>query len=184
MCKYRTVCATFFILWLLCHTPIAAQKFKSVSSNIHFYSDAPVEDIEATNLDGQSALDISSKDIVFTIPINGFKFEKSLMQEHFNENYMESDKFPKATYKGRISGFDTTAKGWQEAKSQGIINIHGIDKKILVEGQIKIEEDNLEIKAVFPVVLEDYKIKIPKVVFYNIAEAVDVTIAFKYEKIQ
>jgi len=184
MKRLRKVWLILLILCIAGDMPIMAQKFKSTSASIHFFSDAPMEDIEAINHEGRSALDILSKNVVFTIPINAFKFEKSLMQEHFNENYMESDKFSDATFKGTLSGFNSTIKGWQDAKAQGIMNLHGVDKNIIVEGQIKIEENTLEIKAEFPVELADYKVKIPKVVFYNIAEVVDVTIAFKYEKIQ
>lgn len=160
-----------------------AQKYKSISSSVHFFSDAPMEDIEATNVSGQSALDLSTNSIVFSIPVAGFEFEKSLMQEHFNENYMESDKYPQSTFKGKLSGFNPGIKSWQEAKAEGMMYIHGEENSISVTGQIKIEGDQIEIEAKFPVALEEYKIKIPKVVFYNIAEIVEVTISFKYEKI-
>jgi len=160
-----------------------AQKYKSKSSNVHFFSDAPVEDIEATNLDGQSAFDLYSGEIVFSIPIKSFTFEKSLMQEHFNENYLESDKFPKAIFKGKISDYNLNSAEEQNANAIGKITIHGIEKDLEAQGQIRISEDSLKIQAKFPIKLEDFKIKIPKVVFYNIAEIVDVTISFDYEKI-
>jgi polyisoprenoid-binding protein YceI len=160
-----------------------AQKFKSTTSNVHFYSDAPVEDIEATNLDGQSALDLSTGDIVFSIPIKSFTFEKSLMQEHFNENYLESDKYPRAFFKGKVSNYDVSKPEFQNASAKGFITIHGVEKELSTEGQIKINGNSFELKAKFPVKLEDFKIKIPKVVFYNIAEIVDVTVTFNYEKI-
>jgi polyisoprenoid-binding protein YceI len=163
---------------------VQAQKFRSVSSTVHFYSDAPLEDIEATNPDGKSALDISSGQIVFSIPVKSFSFEKSLMQEHFNENYLESDKYPEATFKGELLNVDPEIKEWQKAKASGIMDIHGVTQNIMVEGKIQINENMVEIKAEFPITLKDYKIKIPKVVFYNIAEVVDVTVSFNYEKIK
>lgn len=170
------------ILLLLCHKSIA-QKYKSVASSVHFFSDAPMEDIEALNDKGQSAMDLSTGEIVFSIPIKSFEFEKSLMQEHFNENYLESDKYPMATFKGIVKGFDRENSGWQKAMAEGSMNIHGVSNDLTVEGEIKIEENSIKVKSKFPITLNDYKIKIPKVVFYNIAEVVEVTITFDYEPI-
>ena len=160
---------------------VLAQKYKSSSSSVHFFSDAPVEDIEATNLDGQSAIDLATGEIVFSIPIKSFTFEKSLMQEHFNENYMESDTYPKATFKGKIIDFDIGNTSLQAANAKGILKIHGIEQEISVEGQLKIGDNSMELNAKFSVKLEDHKIKIPKIVFYNIAEIIAVTISFNYE---
>ena len=171
------------LILLLFSNESMAQKYKSVSSSIHFFSDAPMEDIEATNLDGQSAIDLSTGEIVFSIPIKSFEFEKSLMQEHFNENYLESGKYPTATFQGKVTGFNKDAGGWQKAKAQGSMNIHGVSNELVADGEIMIEEGTIGIKSKFPIALEDYKIKIPKVVFYNIAEVVEVTITFTYEPI-
>ena len=175
--------ATSFLLLALSPKDTLAQRYKSSSSTVHFFSKAPVEDIEAKNLDGKSAIDLASGDIVFSIPIKSFTFEKSLMQEHFNENYLESDKFPSATFKGKITNYDLSQNEMQNVTAKGLITIHGVENEISAEGQFKIIDNSLEITAKFPIKLEDFKIKIPKVVFYNIAEIVDVTISFNYEKI-
>ncbi|RYZ52205.1 MAG: YceI family protein, partial [Sphingobacteriales bacterium] len=79
-----------------------AQKYITRTGKVTFYSTTPVENIEAFNNDVSSVVDARTGDILFIVPIKSFKFEKALMQEHFNENYMESDKFPKADFKGRI----------------------------------------------------------------------------------
>ena len=173
------------LLLILCAliTNADAQKYKSTGSNVHFFSDAPMEDIEAENMESQSAFDLESGDIVFSVPIKAFTFQKSLMQEHFNENYLESDKYPKATFTGKILGYDADSNNWQSSNATGKMTIHGIDHDMSCEGKIKISDDKVEIEAQFPIKLADYKIKIPKVVFYNIAEVVDVTIKFQYEKI-
>ena len=143
----------------------------------------PMEDIEASNADGQSAFDIGSGEIVFSIPIASFIFKKSLMQEHFNENYMESEKYPKSTFRGKISGFDPNISTIQKATAKGTLTIHGVEQDVEVEGELQVDDTTAEISAKFPVELKDYNIKIPKVVFYNIAEVVDVTVKFSYEKI-
>lgn len=181
--KYRI----YFITLLICAASVVdlrAQKYRSLSSEIHFHSDAPVEDIEAVNHDGQSAIDLAKGEIVFSIPIKSFIFEKSLMQEHFNENYLESEKYPKATFRGTISEYNVETRAWQQAIAHGKMIIHGIEKDFSSEGKIKIENGVLKIETEFPIRLKDYKIKIPKVVFYNIAEIVDVTVNFEYEKIE
>lgn len=177
------VCIVFILGMTFGKDNLMAQQYRTNSSSVHFFSDAPMEDIEATNTSGRSAMNISSGDVVFSVPIRSFMFEKSLMQEHFNENYMESDQYPEAIFKGNITGYDPLSPGWQKAYASGIMEIHGQTRNISVEGRIRIGEESVQVEAQFPVRLADYKIKIPKVVFYNIAEIVDVTIAFNYEKI-
>ena len=178
----KLIFAISFLTFICFSNHLKAQKYRSKSSSVHFFSSAPVEDIEATNLDGQSAMDISTNEIVFSIPIKSFTFEKSLMQEHFNENYLESEKYPKSTFRGNINGFDATKKGWQDVKASGKLTIHGVENDISCEGKMAIENDIIKIETKFPVKVADYKIKIPQIVFYNIAEIVDVTIKFDYEK--
>ncbi len=159
-----------------------AQQYKSTESYIRFFSDAPLEDIEAVNEKGVSAFNVETGEIAFSIPIKGFQFAKSLMQEHFNENFMESDKYPRATFKGKISGYDQNKSGWQPGTANGTMNIHGVEKELKIDGELQISDGNVKIKSVFPVTVADYEIEIPKVVFYNIAEVVEVTINFEYAK--
>ncbi len=168
------------ILALLLSNQIIGQRFISDSSYIHFYSDAPIEDIEAWNSEGSSVIDIGTMEMVYSVPITGFQFEKSLMQEHFNENYMESDKFPKATFSGKIVGWNSQ-EGENKVSATGEMTIHGRTNAVNVEGTIIKDDNTIEINAKFPIALADYKIKIPKAVFYNIAEVVDVTVYFKFK---
>lgn len=168
-----------FLFVLVCFL-VQAQKFKSDNSSIHFYSKAPIEDIEATNTESTSIIDLQSNAFVFVVPISKFSFEKKLMQEHFNENYLESDKYPKAIFKGKISNW-SGEEGEQTATATGQMLIHGVENEISIEGTINRVGDEMNISAVFPIALEDYKIKIPKALFYNIAEKVEVTISFKYK---
>jgi len=167
---------------VLCTEDILAQKYKSVKSFVEFYSDAPMEDIKAQNAEAGSVFDVASGGIAFSVPIKGFQFEKALMQEHFNEKYMESDQYPRATFKGQVKGYDKNTEGPQKATASGTMKIHGVEKHVEINGEITFREDEIIIEAKFPVTVEDYKIKIPRVVFYNIAEVVDVTIKFRYEK--
>lgn len=160
----------------------SAQKYKSFESKVRFFSEATLENIAADNADGSSVFDMESGNIVFSIPITSFEFSKSLMQEHFNENYMESEQYPKATFKGKIIGFKNEA-GLQNVTAEGDMNMHGETRSIKVDGTMEMKDGKLYLKSVFPVRLEHYKIKIPKVLWQNIAEEVEVTINFTYKPI-
>lgn len=162
--------------------PIYAQKYKTVSGTTKFFSDAPLEDIEAITKKVTSIIDADKGDMAFLIPISSFDFEKKLMQEHFNENYLESEKYPNASFKGKLSNYDPAKKGVQKVQAKGQMTIHGVTKDISVEGTIDNQGDKMLLKAKFPITVADHKIKIPKVVFYNIAEVVEVTLDLTYEK--
>lgn len=171
------------IVLFLCVSIVShAQRYRLVAGNVTFFSDAPMEDIEAENSEIVSLFDVGTGVAVYKVKISGFQFEKSLMQQHFNEKYLESDKYPESTFRGRIRDYDTESTQWQQAKAEGDLKIHGITQQVSVEGQVKFSSDKMQLKATFPVKLEDYKIKIPKVVFYNIAEVVEVSLDFTYEK--
>ena len=165
---------------LLSFHVIIAQKYISEKSEVVFFSEAPMENIEAHNKNATSVFDASSGEIVFSVPIKSFQFEKSLMQEHFNENYMESDKFPKSTFKGKVSGFQNK-EGIQKVSAEGSLLIHGVTKNVKVTGDMQVKEGKIFLNAKFPVSVAEYDIKIPKIVFYNIAEVVDVTLNFQYK---
>jgi len=159
---------------------VAAQKFISAESKIHFFSDAPLEDIEATNSEARSVFDAESGKLVFTVPIESFDFEKKLMQEHFNENYMETEKYPKSSFQAVINDWNKQS-GVQDVEVTGDLTLHGVKKNITIPGKIDFSDDRVVVDAVFTVLLKDYKIKIPKAVFMNIAEEVEVTVHFEYE---
>src|SRR4051812_41836967 len=97
------------------------QKYISEKTFVSFYSHATIEDIKAENTKASSVFDTSTGNIAFSVPIKDFMFAKTLMQEHFNEKYMETEKFPKSTFQGKIVGFDLTKKGPQSVKAQGKI---------------------------------------------------------------
>lgn len=171
----------FFVLLYTTASLIGySQRYQLETSEISFYSDAPLEDIEAETTEAQSIFDASNGEIAFRVPIQSFQFKKSLMQEHFNENYLESDKYPHATFEGKLQGFSAEKTGSQSVTAAGKMTIHGVTQPIEVEGTIQPEGEGWEMKATFPITVADYKIKIPKVVFYNIAEVVDVTVHFTY----
>ncbi|MEP0984173.1 YceI family protein [Ekhidna sp.] len=168
-----------FLAFLLACLAGFSQKFKSQTSHVRFFSDAPMEDIEAINEAASSIIDLESNAIVIVIPIKSFDFKKKLMQEHFNENYLESDKYPRATFKGKLRDWDQ-GKGTNSARAVGLLEIHGVANEVSISGEITFDGDSITIETIFPILLEDYKVKIPKAVFYNIAEEVEVTAKFVY----
>jgi polyisoprenoid-binding protein YceI len=115
--------------------------------------------------------------------IKDFVFEKSLMQEHFNENYMESEKFPKSTFKGKITNLSEVkfdANGKYNTTIEGELLIHGVTKTVKVTGTMEVKDGKIIAKAKFPIRVKDYNVEIPKLVFQNIAEVVDVTVDLTY----
>jgi polyisoprenoid-binding protein YceI len=104
------------------------------------------------------------------------------MQEHFNEKYLESEKYPKATFSGKLDGFVSTgAPGIQQVKAKGKLAIHGVTKEVEISGTVETTTQHILIKSKFIVRLEDYKIKIPQLMWQNIAEQVEVSVEFTYK---
>lgn len=172
-------CLTAIILLALTSS-VQAQKFVSSRSSVTFFSDAAIEDISAENKKGASIFNTSTSEIVFSIPIQEFQFEKSLMQEHFNEKYMESDKYPKAMFQGKVVQFNPDLET-QQARAQGKLTIHGVTRDVDVTGTIEKKDKNYIIRSTFPIKLVDYKIEIPQLLWQNIAEQVEVKIEFEYK---
>lgn len=161
---------------------IAQDRYITKQGTISFYSHSVAEDIEAVNNQVLSIVDVETGDLAISILMKSFLFEKSLMQEHFNENYVESDKFPKASFTGKILDVknpSTTGKVWIE----GNLTIHGITRKIQVETYMEIDNNNISLKGSFSVLVEDYKIKIPSIVKNNIAKAIEVSFSLNNKKI-
>jgi|SRR6185436_2680068 len=170
-----------FVISLLVSTTIVAQVYTSTKGEVSFYSKAPLEDIEAHTTGTNSILHIGKKEIAFIIPIRGFKFEKALMQEHFNEKYMESDLYPNATYSGKINeDVDLSRDGKYEVTSTGKLKIHGVEKIVTLAGTISVKGEEIVLQCDFKVAIKDYNITVPKLLFQNIADIVDVRLNVTY----
>lgn len=178
----------FFCLLILMviSIDVNAQKYFTRDGEVSFFSEAPLEKIEAHNSKATSVIDISTGRMEFAILIKAFQFEKALMQEHFNENYMESDKYPKATFKGNIANFeslDLTKDGEYEVAVKGDLTIHGETKSIETPGIFVIKGGQISAISTFDVTVADYKIEIPSIVRDNIAKTVTINIAVDYEEL-
>ncbi len=174
------LCIISLLLWGLTGRSQDVQSCRNVS--LSFFSSAPLEDIEAKTSQGVSAINLKTKAVYFKVPINTFQFRKKLMQEHFNENYLESNKYPHAEFKGKITDdVDLTKDGSYPVNVEGTLNIHGVEKSYKMNGTITVAGGKLSVTSKFKVRVADHKIKIPSLVVKNIAEVVDVTVAADYQ---
>lgn len=171
--------ALIILLLTVVAVPTFARKFMSRTAKVTFFSATNLQNIEAKNSEAACLLDADSGVVEFIIPIRSFKFEKALMEEHFNENYMESDKFPKATFKGKVngmSGVDFSKNGAYPVSATGTMTIHGVAKNVTIGGTIMIKDRLPLIVSKFDVECADYKIAIPSVVSAKIAKTIEVNV--------
>jgi polyisoprenoid-binding protein YceI len=164
-----------------------AQKYMTRNGYIGFYSHTVMEDIKGDNNQVASVLDISTGEIVFQVLIKSFHFEKELLEEHFNENYMESEKFPKSTFKGKISNLSTVdflKAGKYDVTVEGDLNIHDVTNKVTASGILEVISGGINANSKFNIIPEDYKINIPGVVRDNIAKNLEVTVTMKYAPVE
>ncbi|MES2826645.1 MAG: YceI family protein [Bacteroidota bacterium] len=169
-----------FVL-LTAKLPVQAQLLISKNALVSFYSSTVLEDIEAKSNTASSALNPKSGEILFKVSNTSFKFQKKLMQEHFNENYMESEKYPYTEFSGKITGtFDPSKDGTYPVSVTGSLKVHGVAKTYTAPAELVVTNGNITGKASFKVRIADHGIKIPSLVFKNIAEFVEVKVQAVY----
>lgn len=156
-------------------TGIFAQIYMAKTCEVSFFSASPLENIEAIAKVPKTFINTATNDVQVQITNTAFVFEKPLMQEHFNENYMESEKFPYSIFKGKINEkVDWTKEGEQKVTVTGKMSMHGVDKVITVDGIVNIKGGEIIISTKFKIHVADYNIKVPSLYIQNIAEDVDV----------
>ncbi|WP_373549851.1 YceI family protein [Haliscomenobacter sp.] len=162
-------------------------KYYSKSGSVIFDAEGKLDDIEDIKAQNNSAfcvIDSNTGQMEWSVNINKFVFRNSLMQKHFNENYLESEKYPKATFKGKIneiSKVDFTKDGTYPVNVAGMLSLHGVVKESNFKGVITIEKGKVRVNSSFEVLLKDYKIDIPTVVFLKVAESAKVTVSTQLE---
>ncbi|HRF41711.1 MAG TPA: YceI family protein [Saprospiraceae bacterium] len=164
---------------LLTAISLSAQKYFTREGKVSFFSSTPMENIEAHNEQGTAVLDLSNGNIEFAVLIKAFRFEKALMQEHFNENYMESTKYPKANFKGQVLDFgkiNLKKDGTVTLKVKGTLTIKDVTKNVETEAVFVVAKGALSAKSAFKVAVADYNISIPKLVADKIAKTVDIKV--------
>ncbi|MBD2767100.1 YceI family protein [Hymenobacter sp. BT664] len=168
---------TLFLLTAQAH---AQGKYMTKTGLVSFFSTSPIEDIEAKNQQVAAVLDLATSQLAFSLPVKGFVFKRTLMQEHFNENYLESDKFPKATFTGRFTNLDPATlatAGPHSVQVAGDLTMHGVTQRVQVPASVELKGGQLLATATFPVSPADYKIEIPLLVRDRIAKVVNVRVA-------
>jgi YceI-like domain len=172
-------------LVLLLAITAQAQRVFTKNGSINFNSKTTMETIDATSNQVTSVLLPNTGDIQFSVQIKSFHFKKALMEEHFNETYMESDKYPKATFKGKItdlSKVNFTKDGAYSVTVSGDLNMHNVTQKASTNGTVTVKGGKISASSSFVVKLADYKIDVPKVVRSNISETVTITVNCTYDQ--
>jgi len=155
-----------------------SQKMFVQNSQVHFFSSAPLEDITAISNKLEGVVDFDTGDFFFRIPINTFIFPSSLMQQHFNEKYMDSETYSVSYFKGNFSEkINISDNQLINISAIGTLNMHGVNQDVVIQTNLMIQDEQAQFNSVFDVFLKDYKIKIPKLVRMNIADTVLVDVS-------
>lgn len=175
-----------FSLLVILNVAVASAQDRLITRNgsVSFYSKTSLEDIEAVTQTAMSVLDKKTGRVEFMVLIKSFAFEKALMQEHFNENYLESSKFPKASFNGRISdmsGVDFSKDGNYVVAATGELTIHGVTKSITTPVTISVQNAVVSARTTFSITLADYKISIPALVTDKISKTIKIAVNLKYQ---
>jgi len=171
-------------LFLVSARLTAQSKYITRTGTVSFFSSTSAENIDATNGEALSIVDIAKGEVAFQVLITGFKFKKALMEEHFNENYMESTKFPKAVFQGTIIDLNKVNfknNGTYTVNVAGNLTMHGVTNKVTIPATINIQGGKLSATTKFDVYLADYKIRVPSVVSKTVSESVSVSVNCAYD---
>lgn len=188
MLKLLVQVGIFFLLSLLLVSisdlPVSIWKLES--GQIAFLSDAPLEDIEAQSTEIQGLINPAKRTFAFLVYIDSFEgFNSPLQRHHFNENYLESNRFPTASFKGRIiEKIDLETDGTYTIRAKGILNIHGIEQERIIKSEVIIREEVMRISSYFTIPLEDHNITIPRIVNQKIAEKMQVNISATFQQVE
>ncbi|PSR53393.1 YceI family protein [Adhaeribacter arboris] len=175
------------LMWLLVlgsGEGVAQNRYFTRAGHIWFFSETPIENIEAHNKAVSSILSFDTGELVFSVNMKNFEFRKSLMQEHFNENFLETDKYPKGTFKGTITNIqsiDFRKDGVYPAKVTGTLTIHGVSRQVSADGTLDVKGNRIGAKSTFTITPQEYNIQIPLLVRSHIAKIIQINVDMQYE---
>jgi len=178
----KKIIALLFISVLMLNIQ-AQDKYLSKTGFIKFFSHTVIEDITAEIENVGSIINSATGEVVISLTMTNFDFEKKLMEEHFNENYVESEKYPKSGFKGSITNNDAvdySKQGTYKVTVKGDMTIHGVTNEITTDGSIEVIKGGIVAKTAFKLNPEDYDIKIPKMVRNKIANNLEITVDMSY----
>jgi hypothetical protein len=178
--RLKLIPGSFLITAILVCTAFeqAGSIYQTVNGIVSFRSEAPLELIRASSDQLIGFIDIDKKIFSFGIPLRSFQgFNSPLQRQHFNENYMESDKYPEASFKGKIiEDQDLRVDGTYELRAKGTLTIHGVPQERIIKSDVTVSNKKIAIKINFSVLLSDHNIPIPKVVYQKLANEIKVEI--------
>ena len=178
----------YFILFTLAIGLLAAapapQLFIAQNGRVDFSSNAPLEIIKASSRRLTGVIDAEKRTFAFKIPISSFEgFNSALQKEHFNESYLESDKYSEAFFSGKIiEDVDFTLNGEYQVRAKGKLNIHGVEQERIIKSKIRVHNGKIYVESRFPVPLSDHNITIPKIVSQKIATQIEVFVQAAFER--
>ncbi|HEY1021727.1 MAG TPA: YceI family protein [Flavisolibacter sp.] len=178
--KHLLFCVSFFLVMIVS----AQERYFTKAGRVSFVSKAPLEDIEAQNKTVMAVLDTKTGALQFSVQMKSFEFEKALMEQHFNENYVESDKYPKAEFRGVIinhAAVNYTRDGSYPVNVKGKLSLHNVTKDVEVPGTIKVANGKVDAMSTFSIRLSDYKIAIPAPVKNKISNNIKITVDTKLD---
>lgn len=162
-----------------------AQMYVGSSSKVQFFSYTAVENIDATSSSATTVLNTATNQVACEMKIKDFKFKNGLMEEHFNENYMESDKYPKASFRGKINEtVDYTKDGTTSVTMTGDLTIHGVAKPRTINATVTVKGETITVDSKFAVTVKDHNITVPEAMGAKIATVVSVTMHTEMKKKQ
>ncbi len=180
----KTIITLSIICLAFIATAFGQEKYTTKTGEITFEASVPsFEEVKAKNTNVSAVLEAETGNFAALALMKGFRFKVALMEEHFNENYIESSKYPKATFKGKIKNFNfSELSGDKEIIIKGTFNLHGTDKTMEVQATISKKDGEVWVTAQFVLKPEEFNIKIPSIVSKKIADEVQVSAVFKLQK--
>jgi YceI-like domain len=155
--------------------------FTCKNARITLFSDALIENISAVASEGVSVYNATTGELDFSVAISTFQFDKAFMQQHFNSDYMESDKYRRAIFKGKIlEHVDITKEGSLTINVAGELTVHGITQKRTIPGNLTVKNGIISMASEFIVKCADHHIDIPQILFYHIAESIKINVSATY----
>lgn len=181
----KTTLSIIMLYILFSANAVAQNRYFTRTGKVYFLSDAPLEKIDAKNSQATSVFDASTGQFEFAVLMKAFEFEKALMMEHFHENYVESDKYPKSVFKGVITDvakINFTKEGVYPVLYKGTLMLHGVTKEIEGKGTFTVKGGKVIGHSDFSILLSDYKIEIPGLVKEKVSNAVKIVVDASYDK--
>jgi polyisoprenoid-binding protein YceI len=157
----------------------AQEKFLTRTGHISFFSEAPLENIEAHNRQVTAIVDAGKGSLAFKVVMKSFEFEKAAMQDHFNKQYLHTDKYPEARFEGTLadpSALNVSKDGVYKVMVLGKLTIHGVTRDVKEAGVIEVKGNTLSTRAKFTIRLADYEVKVPSDYVRKISSEIDITV--------